>query len=344
MDNETAIQIAKSKKSTPEQLNSVLGFSDEVALLLAKNPNTTAEMLDELGASLDDKIAAAATAHPNIAIELLDNLGGFYPLAMFRNPALPKIMETRKNYLGEFYGDEFDDALKSKNLPEFVVDWLASNAKIEYQAIFLFGAERTPETIAKFRNSKYPKIVAQLLGLDEATYLAWATDIGFTRPPPDDEESASLKSEIDDWVEQLWSHNQVLWKELVPENGSAPTLQGELVRALGRIETEHFKNGMMNWGDGSGYYENLTKLIYDTLKAEKTFSKLNKKILDADIGEIKHSGLVGKDIASEKKPRKTAFEGNFFFKSDVEKSHQRLGALITLWCQRHPEPVPYQCK
>lgn len=344
MDKETAIQIAKSKKSTPEQLTSVLGFSDEVDLLLAKNQNTTAEMLDELGASVDDKIAAAATAHPNISVELLDNLGDFYPLSMFRNPALPKIMEAKKNYLDEFYGDEFEDALKSKNVPEFVVDWLASNGKVEYQAIFLFGAERTPATVAKFRNSKHPKIVAQLLQQDDATYLVWATDIGFSRPPPDDEEPASLKSEIDDWVEQLWSHNQVLWKELVPEKGGAPTLQGELVRALGRIETEHFKNGMMNWGDGSGYYENFTKLINDTLKAEKSFSKLNKKILDSDIAEIKHSGLVGKAIASGKKPREAAFDGSFFLQSDVEKSHQRLGALITLWCERHPDPVPFEEK
>jgi hypothetical protein len=312
--------------------------------LLAKNPNTTAEMLDELGASVDNKIAAAATAHPNISVELLDNLGAFYPMAMFRNPALPKIMEARKNYLGEFYGDEFEDALKSKNLPEFVVDWLASHGKVEYQAIFLFGAERTPATVAKFRNSKHPKIVAQLLEQDDATYLAWATDIGFSRPPPDDEEPASLKSEIDDWVERLWSHNQVLWKELVPENGNAPTLQGELVRGLGRIENEHFKNGMTNWGDGSGYYENLTKLIHETLKSEKTFSKLVKKVLDADIGEIKISGQVGKAIASGKKPYKAAFDGNVLLQSDVERSHQRLGALITIWCQRHPEPLPFEEK
>ena len=344
MDKEAAIQIAKSKKSTPEQLNSVLRFSDEVDLLLAKNPNTTAEMLDELGASVDNKIAAAVTAHTNIPVELLDNLGAFYPLAMFRNPALPKIMGAKKNYLGEFYGDDFEDALKSKNVPEFVVDWVASNGKVEYQAIFLFGAERPPATVAKFRNSKHPKIVAQLLEKDDATYFAWATDIGFLRPSSDDEEPASLKSEIDDWVEQLWSHNQVLWKELVPEKGGAPTLQGELVRALGRIETEHFKNGMMNWGDGSGNYENFTKLINDTLKAEKSFSKLNKKILDSDIAEIKHSGLVGKAIASGKKPRESAFDGSFFLQSDVEKSHQRLGALITLWCARHPDPVPFKEK
>ncbi len=340
MDKDTAIQIAKNKKSTSEQLKSVLGFSDDVDLLLAKNSNTTAEMLDELGSSVDDKIAAAATAHPNIPLDMLDNLGGFYPLAMFRNPALPKIMEAKKNYLGEFFGDEFEDALKSKALPEFIVDWLARHGKLEYQAIFLSGAERAPEVVAKFRDSKHPSIVSALLEKDEATYHAWALDLGFELPQPQDDEPVSLRFEIDEWVERLWMHNGLLSKELVPEQGNAPTLQGELVRALGRIESEYFKNGMMNWGDGSNYYENFNKLIYETLKAEKTFSKLVKKILEADIGKIKVSGQLGKASAAGKKKPETAFSGNFFLKTDVEKSHQRLGALITIWCQRHQAMIP----
>ena len=123
--------------------------------------------------------------------------------------------------------------------------------------------------------------------------------------------------------------------------GCASSLQGELVRALGRIEAEHFRNGMTNWGDGSGFYEGFTSLIHDTLKSEKNFTKLVKKAIVADIGEIKKSGQIGKAIASGKKPRDAAFGGNVLIQCDVEKSHQRLGALITLWCQRHPEPWPY---
>jgi hypothetical protein len=101
---------------------------------------------------------------------------------------------------------------------------------------------------------------------------------------------------------------------------------------------------MMNWGDGGGYYENFTKLIHDTLKAESSFSKLVKKIIDADIAEIKRSGQEGKAIASGKKPREAAIGGKFLLQSDVERSHQRLGALITLWCKRHPDLVPYSEK
>lgn len=194
---------------------------------------------------------------------------------------------------------------------------------------------------AKSRNIRQAEIVVQPLEQDEGAYLAWATDLGFTRPVPDADEPASLKSEIDDWVEALWNQNSALWKALVPENGNAATLQGELVRALGRIEAEHFRNGMMNWGDGSGFYEAFAKLIHDTLKSEKTFSKLVKKTLDADIAEIKKSGQVGRAIARGLKPRAAAFSGSVLVQCDVEKSHQRLGALITLWWQHHPDPIPF---
>lgn len=561
MEKDEAIKIAKSKKSSADELKRLLGISNEVDLLLAKHPQTTAEMLDDIceRQSFDEKICGTALAHPNISAEQLLNVGWEYPLAMFRNPALPSLMQSRKNFLGEFSGEEFENSFK-KDIPEFVVDWLFAQGKAEYQVIFISAPKRAPAILEKFRESKHSKVVATLLDkdvstylvwatdlgfvsasseqlapsdirasidawvgcvigknpnapaggvalsepspsfpkglesvlktienlyfkcgrvafsespnfydevvqllqdalkaeatftklvlkvidfdlgevkrfgspgkkaladvsqssfyvksgleksfnrlaaavaswsakqpearwrelsealdklvsdhplpnvpenaviartpaksqnsqvkemvaqpleLDERAYLAWATDLGFARPTLDDDDPVSLESEIDDWVEALWDQNAVLGKALVPETGSAPTLQGELVRALGRIETEHFKNGMMNWGDGSGFYESFTRLIHDTLKSEKTFSKLVKKTLDADIGEIEKSGQVGRAIARGLKPREAAFGGSALVQCDVEKSHQRLGALITLWCQRHPDPIPLSGK
>ena len=98
---------------------------------------------------------------------------------------------------------------------------------------------------------------------------------------------------------------------------------------------------MMNWGDGSGYYEAFTELVHNTLKVEPTFTKLVKKMIEADVGEIKQVGKRGAAVASGKKSRESAFSNNFLIASDVEKSMQRLGALVGIWCQRHPELVPY---
>ena len=559
MEKDDSIKIAKSKKSDVDKLKGLLGISDEIDLLLAKHPNTSAEMLDDIcyRQSFNEKICGTALAHPNISAEQLLNVGWEYPLAMFRNPALPSLMQSRKNFLGEFSGEEFENAFK-KDLPAFVVDWLLSQGRADYQVIFVSAPKRAPEVLERFRESKYSKVVvtlldkdvstylawakdlgfvaaanerlvasemrscidawlrcvvgknsdffaggvalsepcaslpkvllnvlkpiedmyfkcgrvafsesanfyvefvrllqdtltadatftklvkrvidfdleelkrfgspvkkalaevsqgsyyaksgleksfnrilavltcwsgkqsearwmalgkalstlvvdhpspnvpesltlagtlskpqsgqdkklvAQPLEMDERAYLAWATDLGFMRPMPDADEPASLKAKIDDWVTALADQNTALWTALVPETGNAPSLQGELVRALGRIEAEHFKNGMMNWGDGSGYYENLTKLIHTTLKSEATFSKLVQKTIDADIGEIKKSGQVGRAIARGLKPREAAFDGTVLVQCDVEKSHQRLGALITVWCQRNLAPIPFE--
>jgi hypothetical protein len=38
-----------------------------------------------------------------------------------------------------------------------------------------------------------------------------------------------------------------LWKLLVPASGEAPTIQGELIRATGRLADEAYRNGNINW-------------------------------------------------------------------------------------------------
>jgi len=271
-----------------------------------------------------------------IPSELFDDAGEFHASNLFANPRLPAVLKRDPNFLEIFSVEQLEKALRSRRIPEFVLDWLASHGKKEHQTIFLFGAKRSPATMAKFQNSRYKDVVARLLDRDDGIYLSWATDIGFSRPAPNDDFPTTLRWDIDDWVNTLWNHNFALWDQLVPKQGKAPTPQGELVRALGRIQGEYNKNGMMNWGDGSRFYENFTKLIHATLKAEKSFSRLVKKIIDADIAEIKRSGQRGLDIGAGKLSRSAVFGGNIFVQGNVEKSHERLGALITLWCERHP--------
>lgn len=341
MDETTAVTIAKNKKSTADQLFPLLNISDQVNRLLAKHPNSTSEILNELGMSLDDKTVALVAEHPNVPIGMLNNLGDYHPSSMFKNPALPNILRQNKSYLGLFFGDAFEKALKSNNVPDFVVDSLAKNGTFEHQAIFLFGGKRNSETFAKFYSSKHPKILAQLLAREDSLYLIWARDVGYLGSGNIEVAGKSTRQEIDDWVDQFSQRISELYKTLVPAQGVSDTLQGELVRALSRIESEYYKNGMMNWGDGSKFYENLSELIHKTLKSEPEFSGLVKSIIDSDISEIKESGQNGKAMATGKKRREDAFGGNFLIQTDVEKSHSRLGALIVIWCERHPELIPY---
>lgn len=47
--------------------------------------------------------------------------------------------------------------------------------------------------------------------------------------------------------ERLVAFIESLWKALVPETGECISVQGELVRACGRLQNEHFRNGLCNY-------------------------------------------------------------------------------------------------
>jgi hypothetical protein len=91
MEKDEAIKIAKSKKSSADQLKGLLGISDEIDLLLAKHLNTSAEMLDDIcwRQSFDDKIARL---HLFIQISMLDS-SSMWELTILLQPI--KIQNSR---------------------------------------------------------------------------------------------------------------------------------------------------------------------------------------------------------------------------------------------------------
>lgn len=269
----------------------------------------------------------------------------------------------------------YDDAakmqeiLQSADCLEAIADWALRHGQVEHQAAYIIQPGRPQKVIAKFLRSKYPEVVSWLIQNDDMSYVKWAQGLGFPplRKPradrdspelrakvqewldaPDDQQFAlwsemwsvqCLRQEVDDWVDNAADKNVDLWKQLVPEEGCAETLQGELVRAIGKIEGEYFRNGMMNWGDG--YYGALNMLIHSTLKKEKSFSRLVKKVIDADIAVIEASGKLGEKAAKGEESRFAVLGSNTLFNADVQESFHRVDAVITVWCARNPEPIPY---
>jgi hypothetical protein len=292
--------------------------------------------------SAASRLVADGNVFPLIPKDLLGEDGKFDISSMFANPALEQLVKNDPKFLDGFHGPDFEKTLAKKKVPEFVADWIAVHGDLRTQASFLFGSPRSLEIREKFRASKHPPIALQLLETDEATHLSWASELGFTLPPPDADEPVDVKWELENWSQVQSDKVSALWKDLVPKEGAAATLQGEVVRAMVRLESEFHRNGMMNWGDGSNFYENFTKLIHTTLKTEKSFSKVVLAVLDADIAAVKRSGAVGKAMASGKVAPEDRSPGGFLIESDVERSHERLNVLIAAWCERNPNPVPYQ--
>jgi hypothetical protein len=216
---------------------------------------------------------------------------------------------------------------------------------------------------------RFPDGVSALFDTDANAYIKWARDLGFvaekTRNTPGspflDEkvhewlnapewkqsalwrelfyEPPSLRDQVDEWFHSTADRTHTLWKLLVPRSGCADTVQGELVRAIGRIESEYYRNGNMNW-DGN-YFKDLSSFILRTLKSGKTLTRLVKMALEADIAVVNVAGAVGERAANGEFDRLEIFGGSIFSGEYVENAFKRINAVIVVWCDRNPDPIPY---
>ena len=46
-----------------------------------------------------------------------------------------------------------------------------------------------------------------------------------------------------------WEEQEKLWKKLVPAEGRAKSVQGELIRCMGKLTDEAYRNGNGNWDE-----------------------------------------------------------------------------------------------
>lgn len=235
-------------------------------------------------------------------------LGSAFPVSLFNNPVLPDLLTKGKNFASMFEPVSLREILRHKKCPNVLGEWVLKYGNANQQAAYLVDGKRSDQMAMLFCKSRYLRIVNGLMQIYDVVYIAWATELGWIPEPPDpdDEYPFSMREEIDFWLSNV-DHTDQLWEKLVPKSGCAETLQGELVRAHGRLMDELYRNGMMNWG--SGFYEGFAKLIHSTLKSEKRFSKLMKKIIDSEISCIVDSG---------KSPGPHNFNRNFLIASDVE--------------------------
>ena len=111
-----------------------------------------------------------------------------------------------------------------------------------------------------------------------------------------------------------------LWSALVPESGSAASLQGELVRLIGRLASEYYRNGNMNWDLG---YQNMAHCLQAELN--KAFPEKREII----------NGIVARIISD-------AETGECDYRDD-EDEYDILTDYIVEFCQKYLEMIPNNC-
>jgi hypothetical protein len=113
---------------------------------------------------------------------------------------------------------------------------------------------------------------------------------------------------------------QELWNRLVPESGQADTVQGELVRVIGRLGSEFDRNGNCNWDRGFRLY---TNFLYKYLRDTSVFDEGTIRQIETDIQEIRDFGSHKKDLVYD--------EG--------EDAFDRITDRVVEWCQQHPKLI-----
>lgn len=103
-------------------------------------------------------------------------------------------------------------------------------------------------------------------------------------------------------------------------SGQADTIQGELVRVIGRLASEFYRNGNGNWDMGFRMY---TNFLYKHLQDKTVFDAQAIRQMEEDIQEIRDFGSGKKDLVYE--------EG--------EDAFDRITDRVVEWCQQHPELI-----
>lgn len=108
---------------------------------------------------------------------------------------------------------------------------------------------------------------------------------------------------------------RAIWKTQVPSSGQSSTVQGELLRAIAKLEDEATRNGNVNWDEGH----------------VRLLSYVRQRLLAPDMFDHKRRSALGRDldlVANEDQP------------VTDDDLWDRLHEAVGDWCAVHPEPLP----
>jgi hypothetical protein len=83
-----------------------------------------------------------------------------------------------------------------------------------------------------------------------------------------------------------------LWEDLVPEQGQATSIQGEILRAVGRLAGEDRRDGCVNWGK---YFEDLVEFLRNWMPNERVFNAAQRARMLKDLDAVVANGREGID-------------------------------------------------
>jgi hypothetical protein len=117
----------------------------------------------------------------------------------------------------------------------------------------------------------------------------------------------------------FWTIHTRLWDELVPPSGPAKTVQGEIIRIVGKLTREAYTNGNVNWGPSCTV---MWKFVARTLNDPQTFT-------DTERARIKEWVKV---IIRDRHRPDVSGDGSPYY---------LVAEKAVAWVLAHPNPIPY---
>ena len=109
----------------------------------------------------------------------------------------------------------------------------------------------------------------------------------------------------------------MLWMRLVPKEGRAASVQGELIRCVGRLADELYRNGNHNWGP-------MFREMIVFLRAALVFTdEVRNRRVQEDVDRLTSFG---------ENPRSVQYQ-------EAEDEIDRLTEAVLRFCKEHPDLI-----
>jgi hypothetical protein len=109
-----------------------------------------------------------------------------------------------------------------------------------------------------------------------------------------------------------------LWDSLVPTEGEADTIQGEMIRITGKLTDQAFRNGNINWTPD---HERMWRFVGEHLDDAESFTEQERTLIREKIQEI---------IQNHETPDVNEDRSAYYFISEKAVD----------WCMAHPNLIP----
>ena len=147
-DNDILARRIQDSLCTADELENLVGTSNEIDRLIASSKLSNADTLKKLSRSADDLTRECVAGNSNITVEIINYLADEYPRVILLNSAFDIMVMEDPDILKKIYESTFAKILEQKECPQFIVVWAYNfyKKRNSFSSRVLKGVVKNPHT------------------------------------------------------------------------------------------------------------------------------------------------------------------------------------------------------